>query len=118
MQQFPMLSAFLSSTSSCCKIQRNSSVISYWLCSYTSLSISLLSSSSPMAKDTISFTSGTTDNVSHPSKTHLTMLSGHLLPSKSEGYLDKLFPRIFDHLEAGNDVEMIIPKFSESKIGL
>ncbi|GBM72312.1 hypothetical protein AVEN_228477-1, partial [Araneus ventricosus] len=41
--------------------------------------------------------------------------STQLLPSRSEGSHGNLFPYIFHHFEAGNDVEVIFPIFSESK---
>ncbi|GBM39093.1 hypothetical protein AVEN_190228-1 [Araneus ventricosus] len=41
-----------------------------------------------------------------------------LLPSRSEGSFGDSFPRILDHLDAGIDVKVIFPKFSESKTGL
>ncbi|GBM08205.1 hypothetical protein AVEN_32758-1 [Araneus ventricosus] len=40
-----------------------------------------------------------------------------LLPSRSEGCLGNTFPRIFDYLEADNDVDVMLLKLSESKIG-
>lgn len=47
----------------------------------------------------------------------LNVLQPKLLPSRSEGSLGNSFPRLFGHLEAINDVEVIFPKLSESKIG-
>ncbi|GBN56897.1 hypothetical protein AVEN_46554-1 [Araneus ventricosus] len=45
------------------------------------------------------------------------VLRSKLLPSRSESSLGDPFPCIFDHLEAGNDVEVMFPKLSESKTG-
>ncbi|GBL79628.1 hypothetical protein AVEN_18183-1 [Araneus ventricosus] len=40
-----------------------------------------------------------------------------LLPRRSKNSLDESIPCIFNHLEGGNDVEVMFLKLSESKIG-
>ncbi|GBN05560.1 hypothetical protein AVEN_201945-1 [Araneus ventricosus] len=73
---------FLTNSPPNCEAKCNSilsSVVSSWLCSSTSSSITWLSSSSPkiLAKDTISLTADSTDAVSNSSNSHSAMLFVH-----------------------------------------
>ncbi|GBM05108.1 hypothetical protein AVEN_210815-1 [Araneus ventricosus] len=84
------------------------------------LATSLLSTSSPLilAKDAISLTIGSTGyclrllNVAFDNT-----LRSKLLPAEVKALLVISFPCIFDHFEAGNDVEVIFLIFSKSKVG-
>ncbi|GBL73032.1 hypothetical protein AVEN_128195-1 [Araneus ventricosus] len=114
----------LSSITSCCKTQCNyisSSVASSLLFSSTSSTISLLytSSSRILAKSSISLTIGSTGATSETPRCYIlgNTLRPKFLPSRSEGSLGNPFPFIVDRFEAGNDVEVIFLKFSESKFG-
>ncbi|GBM34006.1 hypothetical protein AVEN_166438-1 [Araneus ventricosus] len=64
-----------------------------------------------LAKDTISFTAGSTGTRSNPSKSHSTTLSSQSFFQAEARVLlvsgpprEPSLPRIFDHLEAGNEV--------------
>ncbi|GBM20665.1 hypothetical protein AVEN_230247-1 [Araneus ventricosus] len=98
----------LSSTTSFCETQCNSvssSVVSSWLCSSTSLSISLLSTSSRGQRYNL------VDYRYHryclkPLKvTFDNTLRSKLLPCRSEGSLGDLLPRIFD-LVPGSELKV------------
>ncbi|GBN97191.1 hypothetical protein AVEN_105285-1 [Araneus ventricosus] len=91
------------------------------LCSSPSSSIPFLASSSPLilAKNTISLTIGSTGKeLSQNTQFHIRKQSPAKASSKQKcGFFSNIFPCIFDHFEAGNDVEVIFAIFSGSKVG-
>ncbi|GBN63854.1 hypothetical protein AVEN_52977-1 [Araneus ventricosus] len=111
----------LSSITSCCDTQCNSlssSAVSSWLHSSTSLSISLLSTCSPLILARHNLVVYRLHWVI-PETPHVTVdntLRPKILPSKSDGCLVNSFPNIFDHFEAVNNVEVIFLIFFEIKV--
>ncbi|GBM60865.1 hypothetical protein AVEN_179015-1 [Araneus ventricosus] len=66
-----------------------------------------------LAEDTISLTIGSTEyRLRVLNVTFNNTLRPKLLPSRSEGSLGNPFPCIFNHFEAGNDIEVIFQIFS------
>ncbi|GBL96902.1 hypothetical protein AVEN_182495-1 [Araneus ventricosus] len=103
----------------------SSSMVSSGLCSFRSSSISLL----PTSRLLIFARHNLVDYRLHRvlsllneglrllNVTFASALRPKLLPSRSESSLGNPFPCLFDHFEAGNDVEVILLIFSEREVG-